>query len=131
MQAQAVLKAVFLFLLPKNLKIFWVFFIWVYLPISTFNIFCMETVQTLAVLCLSYTWGMHLIVGTGSSHIDTDIVVQDLALELCECCDDALECGGYVGEVGNTSSCDQHLWADDCWWVYSSKSKCRNVYSDN
>lgn len=50
-----------------------------------------------------------LVVGSSTSDEDLDLVGNQLVLELLESTDDALEGGGDIGEVGNTSSNDEDL----------------------
>ena len=50
-----------------------------------------------------------LVVGTGSTNKQLDILILDESLILLECPHDSLEGGGHVGKVGNTSANNEHL----------------------
>ena len=50
-----------------------------------------------------------MVVGSSTANEDLDLVADQLVLELFESTNDALEGGGDVGKVGNTSTNDENL----------------------
>lgn len=53
-----------------------------------------------------------LVIGTSPPDPDGNFSIAKLLLKLLECSDDTSERGGHIGEVGDSSTDDEHLNGD-------------------